>query len=72
MIWSIIPENVIFSGDVNGEVDNEKLQQVDYLGKKVLVRLGTNRSVQIVSLLSTDPADFLSPRFSPGTQIDIR
>lgn len=68
MIWSIIPESVIFSG----AADSEELYQVDYLGRKLLVRFGDNRSAQIVSLLSTDPADFLSPRFSPGAQIDIR
>ncbi|MBS1348078.1 MAG: hypothetical protein HP052_01175 [Firmicutes bacterium] len=68
MIWSIIPESVIF----NGADDSEELHQVDYLGRKLLVRFSDNRSAQIVSLLSTDPADFLSPRFSPGAQIDIR
>ena len=68
MIWSIIPESVIFSG----AADNGELHQVDYLGRKLLVRFGDNRSARIVSLVSTDPADFLSPHFSPGTQIDIR
>lgn len=60
MIWSIIPEEFIFAGE---EAAAGPSQQ-QYLGRQVLVSGG-----RIVSLLSTDPSDFLDARFSPGSQL---
>jgi hypothetical protein len=69
VIWSIIPESVIFSG----ETKDTQLRAVTYQGRRVIVRaVGGRGSGEIVSLLSTDPADFLSPCFMPGTVIDVR
>ncbi|MBQ1502072.1 MAG: YlzJ-like family protein [Firmicutes bacterium] len=67
MIWSIIPENVIFAAGA----DTAALRQIGYLGRKVLVRQVSAGRGEIVALLSTDPADFLSPRLAPGSFIDL-
>lgn len=67
MIWSIIPESVIF----NDAAEQQGLQSVSFRGRQVLIRASGGRG-EIISLLSTDPADFLSPCFMPGTMIDVR
>lgn len=61
MIWSVIPEDVIFQTTASGP----GLQVVDYLGRRVLVRQG-----RVDALLSTDPADFLDQRFMPGALVN--
>lgn len=68
MIWSIIPESVIFSGAVPAE----QLRQIDYCGRMVMVRMDAQQCARVVKLLSTDPADFLLPQLQPGAAIVIR
>ncbi len=68
MIWSIISEEEIFAGE---PMKVPALRSVDYLGKRLLVRPGADGQGEIVSLLSTDPADFLDGRLAPGTRIRL-
>ncbi|MCR4962735.1 MAG: YlzJ-like family protein [Firmicutes bacterium] len=68
MIWSIISEEDIFAGQ---PVDMPALRSVDHLGKRLLIRPGSDGWGEIVSLLSTAPADFLDGRFAPGTRIRL-
>jgi len=66
MIWSIIPENVIFGT----ENESSELRQVSYQGKQVMIRSYANGKREMCALLSTDPADFLTPSFYPGSLIE--
>ena len=68
MIWTIMPEDGLFD-----EVKHE-LRTVQYNGRRLLVDTfgQTLGEGQIVRLLSTNPADFLSPDFMPGKSIPIR
>lgn len=68
MIWSIIPEDLLFAKD---EGQNDSLRRVDYLGRHLLVRPSAGGQAEIVSVLSTDPVDFLDGRLYPGTRIRI-
>ena len=68
MIWSIIPESVIF----NAEAKEGELRQLVYKGRQVMIRSYPNGKNEIFALLSTDPADFLTPSFYPGALIDNR
>jgi len=68
VIWSIIPESVIFSE----ETESIEFRQVAYQGKQVMIRSYPNGKREIFSLLSTDPADFLTPSFFPGSLIDTQ
>ena len=68
MIWSIIPESVIFAGSI----ESGQIRQICYQGRKVLVRQASSGSGEIVGLISSDPADFLSPKYAPGTLVDLR
>lgn len=61
MIWSIIPEEMLFAQQ-NAQTERIELQ---YLGKKIYARGG-----KLDTLLSTDPADFLDQRFVPGVCIN--
>lgn len=62
MIWSIMPEDFLFDADPQ----QEQLLQCSYLGRQLLVKPVGNGQGQIMSLLSTDPADFLDARFQAG------
>lgn len=57
MIWSIIPEELIFAVEPQGEAG----QSVDYQGRRLYLRQG-----RIEGLLSTEPLDYLDRRFRPG------
>lgn len=67
MIWSIIPTELIFEG-----ADQMKApRSLNYQGKKILAREGADGKFSLISLLSSDPADFLDSRFTPGSVVDI-
>jgi len=67
MIWSIIPTELIFEG-----ADQMKAPKIlNYQGKKVLVTDGAGGKFSVISLLSSDPSDFLDMRFAPGSVVDI-
>ena len=67
MIWSIIPEEVIF-----GEVLEETaLRQGSYLGRQVMLRPCEDGKGEIVSVMSTNPLDFLDSRLQPGTRVPM-
>ncbi len=69
MIWSIIPEEMIFDGAE--KLSRNNYQIINYRGKKVLVMLMQNGDAQIVSLISSDPLDFIDQSFSPGSCISL-
>ena len=62
MIWSIVPEELLQGG-------NSELRQMDYLGRKVLARKNADGVYELSALLSSDPQDFLDPRFAVGSII---
>ncbi len=70
MIWSIIPESVIFATETDAAA--EPLRIVEYQGCRLVVRSHQQGEAEIVSLLSTDPADYLKSNFAPGSLIDIK
>jgi len=67
MIWSIIPTEIIFEG-----ADKMKsARYINYQGKNIFVTEGADGKFSVVSLLSSDPSDFLDARFAPGSVVDI-
>lgn len=80
IIWSIIPEEIIFAssdyatclgftGTDQSQVNG--LTKASYLGRDVILLPLSNGKGRIISLLSTDPADFLDMRFAPNGEIDF-
>lgn len=68
MIWSIIPEEVIFAA---AEEENVLTMNGRYLGRQVMLRPCGEGLGEIMALLSTDPADFLDERFQVGRRVPI-
>ncbi len=67
LFYSIYPLEVILAEDGGDQPD--QWREVEVEGKKVLVTVN-RRGEQVISrLLSTDPADFLDPRWTPGNVI---
>ena len=58
MIWSIIPEELIFAAEPQHEAGRSVVHQ----GRRLYLRHG-----RIEGLLSTEPLDYLDLRFRPGT-----
>ena len=63
MIWSVIPEELIFSQPAQRGQPPAALL-IRYLNRQVMVRQG-----RVETLLSTNPADFLDERFLPGALV---
>ena len=71
MIWSIMPEEIIFGVQDDDIQPAGELKQVSYLGREVVVQPQKGGKAMIVQLLSADPRDFLDVRFNPGGIVDI-
>jgi len=56
MIWSVIPEEVIFD-----HRENDLYELKRYHGRHVIMR-----NSRLEALVSSDPMDFLDDQFTPG------
>jgi hypothetical protein len=68
LYYSIYPLEVIL-GMEDAEEKPEQWRELEVDGKRVLVRMDSRGEQTITRLLSTDPEDFLNPRFTPGNVI---
>ena len=68
MIWSIIPEDIIFAALPEEKKEKER-RMISYLGRQVMVERH-QRGERIIGLISSNPADFTDARFTPGTIIE--
>ena len=69
MIWSVIPEEIIFPQ--NRTEDMLSWRCMDHQGRRVLVAPGKDGTGVIMRLLSTDPQDYLDNSLAPGTKIPL-
>ncbi|HHT05728.1 MAG TPA: hypothetical protein GXZ97_05615 [Hydrogenispora sp.] len=68
LFYSIYPLAVVLAEE-EGMEKPEQWRELEVEGKKVLVTVN-NRGEQVIArLLSTDPADYLDPRWTPGNVI---
>lgn len=68
MIWSIIPEDLIFAALPEEKKEKER-KMISYLGRQVMVE-SHQKGARIIGLVSSNPMDFTDARFSPGTIIE--
>ncbi|MCL8208011.1 MAG: YlzJ-like family protein [Actinomycetia bacterium] len=61
----LAPEDV-FGWGWGGPPGDDRLELEDVAGRPCLVRTGADGRRRLERLLSTDPRDFLDPRFAPG------
>ncbi len=65
LIWSIMPETVIFAGLENIEAGREIL----YCGRRLVVSELPGGKMCVMRVISSNPRDFMDPRFQPGAII---
>ena len=65
VLYTVMPLELVFADKPPGE---EGAAEMVYLGRRVSTRLVRGER-QIVQLYSTDPQDFLDPRFQPGSVV---
>ncbi|NLY92369.1 MAG: hypothetical protein GX081_12305 [Firmicutes bacterium] len=67
LFYSIYPLEVVLAEEEEDQPGEWRELEVE--GKKVLVTVSPRGEQIITRLLSTDPADFLAPRWTPGNVI---
>ncbi|KAF0195421.1 MAG: hypothetical protein FD169_1390 [Bacillota bacterium] len=67
VLYTIVPEEVI----LEGAEEVCASQEIVYNGKRILVHPIDFKSFKIVQLISSDPSDFLSTDFQPGSIITM-
>lgn len=68
ILYTVMPLELVFQ-NTQGEVD--RFVEMTYLGRQIISRVDASGSRQVARLLSTDPYDFLDPRFSPGANLYV-
>lgn len=63
-LYTVMPLELVFEQPAGNDVPVE----VESQGRRLLVQR-SGQSWSVVRLLSTDPADFLDPRWQPGTTL---
>ncbi len=66
ILYSIYPVELVMG---EGEEGEESYREVEYEGRKIVVKVDGRGEQRISRLISTDPNDFLDPRWSPGNII---
>ena len=67
MIWSIMPEEILFAATPSKMAPRVVL----YNGRQLIVDAAGGSEGRIVRLLSTDPGDFLLAEFAPGRTVSL-
>lgn len=68
LFYSIYPLEAILQEEAGTE-QTRSWREMEVAGKKVLVTVNDRGEQVIARLLSTDPADYLDPRWTPGNVI---
>lgn len=69
IFYTTVPLEVVFEGFDQFKPQYEEIQ---FEGVKLLVEPQGSYQAKIVRLLSTNPYDYLNPRFFPGNMIYFR
>ena len=67
MLWSVIPEEIVF--DKWDEAFT--LEERTYQQRKVRVRVGQDGYGSIEGIISSNPKDFMNKELRPGTKIRL-
>ncbi|WP_341877242.1 YlzJ-like family protein [Defluviitalea saccharophila] len=69
MIYSIIPEEVIFSDMQNENNSVDEYKEIEYKGYLLQVSLEKDNGFKIQRIISTDPYAYLNSEIQPGNII---
>lgn len=67
MLYTIIPEEMV----LQGLEDVRACQEICHKGRTLMIQPLGFREMQVVQLVSTDPADYLDPELQPGSIIKM-
>ena len=62
ILWTIMPEELVFSQDI----PISPYEEIEYAGAKMMVEKVSASQCRIVRILSTNPADYLRQDIQPG------
>ncbi len=72
VLYTIVPPEIIYGDDEGEEGDAPAPEQLVEMGGVPLLVRPDGRGGNVVSrLLSTNPRDFLDPRWQPGTRVRV-
>lgn len=84
MLYSIYPPEVVFADQrslqdpapASLEMSSSVQASVRYHeiirgGARLVVHKGRGGKAKVIRLISTDPFDYLNPRYAPGTEIEL-
>jgi hypothetical protein len=69
IIYTTIPLELVFEGF---DQYQPKFEEIEYQGVKLMIEPQGPYQAKIVRLLSSNPRDYLNPRYSPGNTIYFR
>lgn len=65
MLWTVMAENAVMEG-----IDKVKAaEEYEYENRRILGYPTPSGKICIVQILSSNPSDFLDPRFTPGNLV---
>ncbi|MBP2240187.1 hypothetical protein J2Z40_000740 [Cytobacillus eiseniae] len=68
ILYTSMPHELIFPTEMN-EYDKQKV--VSYEGTSLLVEMTEGNNCTVLRVMSSDPADFMNEKFSPGAKITL-
>lgn len=68
MLWTILNEDTIMEGI--DKINNA--EEYIYQQRRILGYPSENGKICIVRLISSNPSDFLDPRFTPGNLVNAK
>ncbi|MBP2662552.1 MAG: hypothetical protein H6Q71_500 [Firmicutes bacterium] len=69
ILWTIVPEEIIFAGQNQPMPAYEELE---YSGQTVMAEKISQNQFRVVRLLTTVPSDYLRSELQPGTVITCK
>jgi hypothetical protein len=65
ILWTVMPLELVF-----GEQEaSNAYEEIEYAGTKLMVERLSPTEGKIVRIISSNPADFLNPKYQPGTRL---
>ncbi|HET7578527.1 MAG TPA: YlzJ-like family protein [Bacillales bacterium] len=72
ILYTILPDQVVLDEEDEATEKADKQQLIEFDGRQILIEPLTENEWQIVRLLSSDPQDFLNPRYQPGNIVPVK
>lgn len=65
ILWTVMPIELVFAEQESAT----PYEEVEYAGTKLMVERLSPTEGQVVRVISSNPDDFLNPKYQPGTRL---